>query len=500
MLRDIKQTSIHSFIYALGNIGTKVIGLILIPIYTNPQYLSHDDFGVLAILEATMLLLTSLLPMAMHSSISRWYWDKSFADKQKSIFFSSLLFLAIIIIPTSLILLLNSKSLSLIIFSSTDYSTILQLTVATASLSVINNQISNIIRLQSKSLFFSLTQVVKLLLNLGLIIWSIVYNHGGINEIWKANLISEILVCIIYIPFTLKNISFTFESRIIKDMFSYGYPLMLSSTAAVILTVTDRYMLNSMVGLVDTGIYSLGYRIANTLQIVVAASIGNALIPIRMKKINDPNHHRFYSKNVTYVSLVFSFFLLLLSLFSLEILNIFTKSDVYLESNFIIPLIAFSLLFKQLKNYTTIGIIIKKKTKILGILTFITSLINIALNYLFISRWNFYGAAIATLLSQAFLYLAIVFVSHNIYPIRYEWRKLCILILTTLTYLCLGLLISNLPSTYRVLLKGLFMLSFPFTLYFLNFYERIEIDTVKKIIMNIKKKSSSKDELKNLFH
>ena len=59
MLDQIKSTSKNSIVYGLGNVSVKLVGLILIPIYTDPAYLSFDDYGILGILESTSLVVAA---------------------------------------------------------------------------------------------------------------------------------------------------------------------------------------------------------------------------------------------------------------------------------------------------------------------------------------------------------------------------------------------------------------------------------------------------------
>ncbi len=70
MLNDIVKTSKHTFVYALGNVATKAVGIILIPLYTDPKFISQTDFGELAILEATAQILTGIFAMAMKIRVS----------------------------------------------------------------------------------------------------------------------------------------------------------------------------------------------------------------------------------------------------------------------------------------------------------------------------------------------------------------------------------------------------------------------------------------------
>ena len=53
MLKSIKISLKDTIIYGLGNIAVKVVGLVLIPIFTDKRYFPIDDFGVLGMLEAT---------------------------------------------------------------------------------------------------------------------------------------------------------------------------------------------------------------------------------------------------------------------------------------------------------------------------------------------------------------------------------------------------------------------------------------------------------------
>ena len=76
MLKSIKISLKDTIIYGLGNVAVKIVGLILIPLYTNHEFFSTDQFGVLGILEISGLVLTSLLASGLPQSLTRWFWDK----------------------------------------------------------------------------------------------------------------------------------------------------------------------------------------------------------------------------------------------------------------------------------------------------------------------------------------------------------------------------------------------------------------------------------------
>lgn len=482
MLKEIKKTTKHTGIYALGNIGTKIIGLILIPLYTNADYLSHSDYGALAILESTALLLTGILSMSMTASLSRWFWDKNYVHKQKSIFFTSFSFVLLVQIVAIALIFPFSKPLSLLLFKEIDYVFILKLTVLTASFRVINGQVLSLLILQSKSVIYAVIQIVSLAVVLGIILCGVVIKKMGLEAIWIANLVGEVLIFLVLLPHIIKNCRAKFETVIFKEMFVYGFPLMLTAAAGVILATTDRYMLGSKVGLEDTGIYSLGYRVANTLKIVITTSLVYALNPIRMQKIGTPGNQRFYSKILTYTTFIFVCGLLVLSFFSLEAIKLFSGAKIYWEANNIVPIISFALMLGFMRSNVNIGLMIEKQTKIIGTLVFVTSVLNIGLNLLFIPYWNIYGAAVATLAAQLFFFVATFYYAQKCYKIPYEWKKLLILIISAIAFVLIALSVSEFSLLFRILIKGVLLLAYPFLLYLFNFYDAVELDAIKKIL------------------
>ena len=53
MFKDIKQVMKDSVLYGIGNVAVKLVGFILIPLYTDAEYFSTADYGLMGLLEVT---------------------------------------------------------------------------------------------------------------------------------------------------------------------------------------------------------------------------------------------------------------------------------------------------------------------------------------------------------------------------------------------------------------------------------------------------------------
>ncbi len=70
MLDKLRTTVKQTAIYSIGNMSTKLIGLILLPLYTD--YLTTADYGILSIFEITSQFLTAILGFRMSGAMMRW--------------------------------------------------------------------------------------------------------------------------------------------------------------------------------------------------------------------------------------------------------------------------------------------------------------------------------------------------------------------------------------------------------------------------------------------
>ena len=103
MLNILRSTLKSTFIYSIGNVSSKLLGVILIPLYANK--LSISEYGMLGMLEITAQIFTAILGMSLYNAFLRWYWDKHFHAKQKSMFFTVLLFVLVLVVLLNLLLI-----------------------------------------------------------------------------------------------------------------------------------------------------------------------------------------------------------------------------------------------------------------------------------------------------------------------------------------------------------------------------------------------------------
>ena len=499
MIGEIRKTLGKSAVYSIGNMSTKLIGLLLIPLYTDQSYLSISEYGALGVLEVSAQVLVALMSLTLSTSLTRWYFDPDHSGRQKSIFFTSLITLISISAFCMAFAIPFSESISNLIFKTSSYKYVVVLVLVNSFLQIIVTQVQTLLKLQAKAMFYSIVSISKLTISLLLTVYFIVYRGKTLDGIFEAQFIGLAVTIAMLIPYIIKNSQLKFEWKILKEMIKFSYPLMLASISGVFFSVIDRYSLNYLEGLEKVGVYNLGYKISSTLKVVVISSVQLALTPLMMRKISDPDNRRFYSMALTYFSFGVMFFVIGLSIFSLEVIKIASRDIIYWESANIVAILAFSFFIGMLKDNAFIGFHVVKKTKVAGALIALSSLINLGLNLLLIPRFSIYGAAVGTLISQIIFFILIYTAAQRWYKIPYELSRIALITGVGAALVVAAFFLNNTPIAIRLVGKSALLLSFPFILYLVGFYNKVEKENIGNILSTWKNPSKLVGNLKRIL-
>jgi O-antigen/teichoic acid export membrane protein len=473
MLDFLKSAVKNSLVYGLGNLSTKAIGFVLLPLYTS--HLTVSEYGILGLLEVSSQILVSVFGLSLSYPFFRWYWDKEFIEMRHSIMFTCMTCLLCVVSILTVTIAVFSNQISLLLFDSSQYSTLVIFLSISASLQALASIPSSLMQLQQKSVLFSIVNTAQLTASLIATIIFVAYFNLNVLGIYIAQTLGYILYFILLSNYILNNMTPVFSWRILKGMLSVSLPLIFSSVSAVLINVADRYMLRYMGNLSDVGIYSLGYKIANTVYVFVVMSINLAVAPMLYKIMDDPNNKRVYSKIMTYVAFGVMLCVIGISFFGRELIKAMAQNPEYWNSYKIIPFVSFAIYFGMLKDISAIGLNLTKKTKIISLIVVTITLVNILSNTLLIPLLQTIGASMSALISQLFFFLLVIIYAQKYYYIQYEWSKIVLISIIGMAIVFSGSMVQDAHLAIRLAVKTLLLVSFPIILYYLNFFEAVEL-------------------------
>lgn len=488
MQSQFKNLFKHSVIYGLGVLSTKLVGFVLIPLYTGVFTLK--EFGIISLLEITTTFIITLASMSIYSGFFRWYYDKESENKQKSLFFTVSIFQLLIVVVVYGIIFFNVDKLTVAILKDIEYKQIFNYMVISALLQVLVIMPTTLLRLQEKSWLFSLSNFIQLVIVLSLTVYFVAFKRIGIIGIYYGQIAGSVFMILFLLRYSLKNIQIKFESKLLKQILIYCFPLMFSGLALTILNITDRFTINYYATTADVGLYSYGFKIANVLQVFVVTSINFAIQPIMFQMIDKPDNKEFYSQLMTYYVLVVMFIGFCIMIFGREIAMLFALNSDYYSAWTIIPFIIFATVFGVMRDsMATTGLSITKKTAIIAFIAIFVAVLNIVLNIVLVPILVNSGAAIAKLLSMFISAVMVFIASQKFFKINYQYKNITVILLSALVLYLISMPVNSLKIFPSVLIKTA-IVAFYILILFLSKIVKIEdVKKAKEYVTNLIKPS-----------
>jgi len=281
-------------------------------------------------------------------------------------------------------------------------------------------------RIKEKSVKYAYFNLSFTIITLALSIVFVVYFNlnweGRAWGIFIANLVFFILGLIVI------NKSGFFTTKVkkaySKDALNYGLPLIPHLIGTFIIGYSDRIFIEKMIDLDALGIYEMGYKVGAIIMILVV-SFNSAYTPFLYDCLRAPTERA----NKKLALLAYGLFIGLgLALFVLTLLSplLFTYiiNDKYLDGNQYVFWVGMGALFYGGYALFTGFVHFSKKTYKLAILSIINVVLNLVLNYFLIKEYGAIGAAYATAISYAVIFIILMIVVRNEHTIPYfEVRK-----------------------------------------------------------------------------
>jgi O-antigen/teichoic acid export membrane protein len=471
MLAKIKLSTGQILIYSIGNIATKLTGFVLFPVYAS--HIPISDYRSLILLEPIWQLLTALLAVSLPTALLRWLPSEPDKRNQKSLVFTTLMALLAILAVFNLLAYPANHFLGEAgAYSSPEFKKYLDLTFPLISFDILNLLVLSLLRFQERPWLYIALNGVKLSVNIILNIYLITGQGMGVESIIISQLAASMLLNILAFGFLLKNLTPRFNFSALKQMMAFGFPLIFTAVSAIILSFSDRYIIDHFLTKAETGVYGVGYKFGGIINMFVIQSFQLGFLPIAFKMLDEPGAKRFFARILTYFLFVLVFLGLAISLFAREILILFSAGEKdYAGAFVVVPLITLGFVIKGLQYYFSLGLYYVKKTAYNAWIVMGCALISIAMNLALVPVAGIYGAAITLMATTTLMAILYYYFAQKHYPIPFETKRLLLIAAAGLLLFFAGSLPAFESIIINLLIKLICIIFFPVLLFFSGFFD-----------------------------
>lgn len=406
-------------IYTITNVINKALPFLLLPVLT--RYLSPGDYGIVSMFGVLVSFVVPFTGLNVHGAISRMYYERETIDFKVYIANS----IYILLVSTTLvgvIFVLFSELISGVSSVPTD---VLWMVVVVAFSQFVTRIILSLWQVQVRPMLFGVYQISLTFMSMVL---SLIF-VAVVGLTWKGSLYAQIIsgsvFTLIAFIFLIKEnwIKNKIDFSYIKHALYFGVPLVPHALSGVMMTMIDRLFITNMVGIESTGIYTVGYQVGMIISLL-ATSFNQAYVPWLYSKLKENSQEvKLKIVKFTYLyNVAILLFALVLSLIAPLLLSVIVGKQ-YVDAGSYVSWIAFGYAFNGMYLMVTNYIFYAQKTSLLILVTIVSSVLNIVLNYVFIKSFGAIGAAQATTLIYLVNFLLTWILSAKVYKMPWNIFK-----------------------------------------------------------------------------
>lgn len=431
MINKLKDLLKDTVIFAIGNVGSKLILFFLVPLYT--AYMTKEQYGTSDLIFTIAQLLLPFVSVVIYDALIRFGLSKD--KKAEDVLLAAYLvlvagaFFTIAITP----LLGMYKPIS-------NWKWQLSIYVIFSAFYTSN---MNYLKVKGKNVCYTVIGLIHTALMAALNIILLAVYHLGIEGYLVANIVSmgvSVLLSTIVagVPTDLRKAKIRKDLTI--EMAKYSAPLILNNISWWVVHSSDKVMIEMMLDAAALGLYTVSAKIPALINVLINI-FSQAWGISSVKEFENSNDSKFY----LFVLEAYSFICFGVSIALIAVIKPFMHlyvSASFYESWRYVPILLASAAFASIAYYYgSLYSALKKSGRNMAT-TLLAAAVNILVNYVGIKMVGIYGAAIGTLAAyivMAFARMIDVGRFINIRINKSRFGLTCFLLLVQTTFVTLDL-------------------------------------------------------------
>lgn len=411
----------NASIYTVTALVNSAIPFLLLPILTS--YLSPGDYGKLSLMQALLVFVLPFISMGISGGVSVNFIKLGKEEFSSYVGTAVSLLGTITLVGIALSLLLGYFASGGLFGLPLFWIMLLPLWAFSQSIFVFT---LSLIQAHENPVTYGFMQIGYTALNLGLTLFLVMVLLFG----WEGRQYAILLSSVVFVFISLWKLRsmglmiFAWGHAHIRDIFSFGLPLIPHALGGALLGMSDRILISQLIGQDALGGYAVAMQIAS-IVIVVGSALGQAWTPFFYRRISSESQQN-SRELVKYTYMIFLFIALIVGavmLLSSAIFSLLIDARYHENYKYAIWLAlgcGFNALYFIISGY----IFFHKKTHILSVLTVFTGLLSFTLNFFSISIFGLPGAVAVYVFTWFLFFIGAWIMANRIHPMPwFTFRK-----------------------------------------------------------------------------
>ena len=439
----MKSLAKDTAIYGLSSIVGRFLNYLLVPLYT--YYMPHEtgDYGISTNVYAYVALILVILTFGMETSLFRFANDER--CKPDTVFSTAM---AVVGTLTALGYAAHP-----------DYLLMMGVVVALDALQAIP---FSFLRYQKRALRFASLKMLFIVFNIGLnVFYFVVLGKTSVFYVFFINLLCTSFITLFFIPDLLK-IQWKFDSQLLRQMFSYSWPILILGIAGILNQVADKIIFplvypDEEQANILLGDYGSCVKIAMIMAMITMA-FRYAYEPIVFAKSKDADKTEYYAAAMKYF-LIFTLLAYLCVVGWMPLLQYILGAN-YREGLGVVPIVMAAEIMMGVYFNLSFWYKLIDKTIYGAWFSLAGCLVLFAVNIFFIPQYGYWACAWGGVAGYGTAMVLSYIVGQQKNPIPYPMKDIFCYVLLTAAFFSIMQLSSDWPMIGALAFNTLFIVLF----------------------------------------
>ena len=470
---QLKRLVRHSAIYGLGGIVSRLLAVILLPLYTS--YLPPNAYGRVEIVTAATAVLVILLQLGISNAFFRFYFDTKDPVERLVVVRTCFWFTMATATLGLAVGLLFARQVGHALQLGND-PTLVRAGAVGLWAQTNYQQLTALFRVEERSVAYAIASVANVLITVVAMVLFVAVFTWGATGLIVGNFVGTLAVYLVLLAYRREQLGLQFDHKLLRRMQAFGMPLVPAALALWAINFIDREFVAYYNGRGEVGIYSAAIKVASVITFVMLA-FRTAWPAFAYSIEDDRQAKRTYAFVLTYLLAAASWAALALGALAPWLVSLLTANHSYQRAEKGVAILAFA--FAAYAGYTVlaIGSGRARKTQLNWIVTGIGAAVNVGLNFWLIPRYGMVGASISTAAAYVVLFAEMAVYAQSVYPVPYQWRRLA-----TLVGAAVGLTVLTRATHLALAPTVLLVAAYPLVLLALGFYLPAERARLRRLV------------------
>lgn len=399
-------------VYAVGNVLSRGIALLLLPLLT--RVLSPSDYGALDLIVTCGVLVNLVVPLESSQALARFWNERADGEARRRLAGTAWTFTLVGHAAFAVVCALASVPISRLLFGDVHFAAAVRAGACSIALNGMFYLLQNQFRWALRPRAYATASVGYALANLfliGALAWG---PGGGLERVLWAQAVAAAVSAVLSWAALRGGLRFGIDRAELRTMLRFSLPLVPAGIAVFASFYVNRLMLNAMGTLADVGLFGIANRLAGLVTLVLVGVQG-ALTPLIYAHHREPQTPAQLARLLEGFSGIALATCLALGLFGAELIALLA-TPAYEAAAPLLFWLSLATLLAQMYIFAP-GIAIARKTHWQLVITLASAAVALALNALLIPRWGVWGATLATVAAGAVFFGVWLAASQRLYPL-----------------------------------------------------------------------------------